>query len=167
MNKAGILFRFDPWLLGTVFALVIGGVVMVYSASAVLALDRYGESVYFLKRQLLSLAIGLIALFGFARMDYSWWRKAAYPLMILSLLCLTAVLMPGCGSEAGGARRWFRMGSFSFQPVEGVKFDENGFIAGDEAVIPVGCAKSPMDVAGSIQDATAAALKAIHIAVRS
>ena len=104
MNKSGILFRFDPWLLGTVFALVIGGVVMVYSASAVLALDRYGESVYFLKRQLLSLAIGLIALFGFARMDYSWWRKAAYPLLILSLLCLTAVLMPGWGAESGAAQ---------------------------------------------------------------
>ena len=122
MNKAGILFRFDPWLLGTAFVLVMGGVVMVYSASAVLALDRHGESVYFLKRQLLSVGVGLIALFAFARMDYSMWRKIAYPLMILSLLCLTLVLIPGWGAEAGGARRWFRLGSFSIQPVEGVKF---------------------------------------------
>lgn len=67
------------------------------------------------------------------------------------------VLATGIVPEAAGQKL----------PVEGVRFDENGFITGEEAVIPVGCAKSPMDVASSIQDATGAALKAIQIAVRS
>jgi quinone-modifying oxidoreductase, subunit QmoA len=67
------------------------------------------------------------------------------------------VLATGIVPEAAGQKL----------PVEGVKFDEYGFITGEEAVIPVGCAKTPMDVASSIQDATAAALKAIQIAVRS
>ncbi|MEE8110136.1 MAG: putative lipid II flippase FtsW [bacterium] len=122
MIKTHAIPRLDPWILGTVLVLVGGGVVMVYSASAILALDRHADSAYFLKRQLLFAALGLAVLIFFSRMDYGLWRKAAYPLLGISFLALAAVLMPGWGAEVGGARRWFRMGSASVQPVEGVKF---------------------------------------------
>ncbi len=113
---------FDYWLLGSVLALVSTGIVMVYSASAVLALDRYGDASYFLKRQILFAAVGLGVLIVITRMNYSFWQKAAYPLLILCFLALALVLIPRLGLQAGGARRWFRVGAFSIQPVEAVKF---------------------------------------------
>ena len=122
MSATRAAHRPDPWLLGTVLALVSAGVVMVYSASAVLALERYGDSAYFLKRQIVFAVAGLGVLFAFSRIHYALWRRAAYPLLGLSLLALAAVLIPGWGVEAGGARRWLRLGDFSVQPVEPVKF---------------------------------------------
>ncbi|MBI2880286.1 MAG: putative lipid II flippase FtsW [Candidatus Tectomicrobia bacterium] len=129
MTHARTASRFDLWLLGSVLALVSVGVVMVYSASAVLAMDRFGDPAYFLKRQVLYAAAGLAVLVGFSRMDYRLWRKAAYPLLGLSLLSLAAVLMPGVGAEVGGARRWFHLGGVSVQPVEGAKFSLIVFLA--------------------------------------
>lgn len=95
---------------------------MVYSASAVLALDRYGDASYFLKRQILFATLGLGVLIIITRLDYSVWRKVAYPLLILCFLALVLVLIPQFGLQAGGARRWLRIGGFSFQPVEATKF---------------------------------------------
>ena len=93
---------FDYWLLGSVLTLVSAGIVMVYSASAVLALDRYGDASYFLKRQILFAAVGLGVLIVITRMNYSFWQKAAYPLLILCFLALTLVLIPRFGLQAEG-----------------------------------------------------------------
>ncbi|MFQ5691652.1 MAG: putative lipid II flippase FtsW [Nitrospinota bacterium] len=121
--------RLDPWLLGAVLALVSGGVVMVYSASAPLAMDRYGDAAHFLKRQLAYAGAGLAVLLAFSRLDYRRWRKAAFPLLGAALLSLVFVLIPGWGTAVGGARRWFRLGGLSFQPVEVAKFGLVIFLA--------------------------------------
>ncbi|MFQ5912715.1 MAG: putative lipid II flippase FtsW [Nitrospinota bacterium] len=122
MSKGRTIPRLDPWILGAVLALVSGGVVMVYSASAVLAMDGYGDSAYFLTRQMGVAALGVAVLVAFSRMNYTFWHRAAYPLLAFSLLALAAVLIPGWGQEIRGARRWFHLGTVSIQPVEGVKF---------------------------------------------
>ncbi len=104
----------DQLLLGVVLILVALGIVMVYSASAVHAARKFGSSSYFLKRDVIYVAIGLIALWIAAHTDFSIYRRFAYPLLIFSLLLLVAVLLVGV--RINGARRWFHLGPLSFQP---------------------------------------------------
>jgi cell division protein FtsW len=106
----------DRVLVGAVLALAAFGVVMVFSSGAVFAAKKYGDSTYFLKRELVYAILGLGALSFAARVDYSIYRKLAYPLLFVTLALLAAVLK--LGSRAGGAIRWFRAGPLSFQPGE-------------------------------------------------
>src|SRR5213078_749068 len=82
----------DRVLVGAVLALAAIGVVMVYSSGAVFAAKKYGDATYFLKRELVYAILGLGALSLATRVDYSIYRKLAYPLLGVSLLLLTAVL---------------------------------------------------------------------------
>ena len=106
----------DRVLVGAVLALAALGVVMVYSSGAVFAAKKYGDATYFLKRELIYAILGLGALSLATRVDYSIYRRLAYPLLFVSLGLLAAVLK--VGSRAGGAVRWFRAGPLSFQPGE-------------------------------------------------
>ncbi|ABF91015.1 cell cycle protein, FtsW/RodA/SpoVE family [Myxococcus xanthus DK 1622] len=116
------LVRFDPVLLCAVLGLVSFGLVMVYSASAVLAQDKLGDSLYFLKRQLVAAGLGLGAMA--VAMKVGWRRLArwAYPLLLAAIVLLVLVNIPGIGSTAGGARRWIRLPGFGLQPAEVAKF---------------------------------------------
>ena len=98
--------------------LVALGVVMVYSSSAIYAQETYGDAAYFLKRHLIYLALGLVAFFAVLGIEEGRIRRWAKPLMALSLLLLMAVLIPGIGQRVSGARRWFKLGGFGFQPSE-------------------------------------------------
>src|SRR4029079_14345712 len=106
----------DRILVGAVLALAAIGVVMVYSSGDVFAAKKYGDATYFLKRELVYAVLGLGALSLATRVDYSIYRKLAYPLLGFSRRLLAAVLK--IGSRAGGAIRWFRLGPLSFQPGE-------------------------------------------------
>lgn len=110
----------DRALVGTVLLLLGFGIVMVFSSGAVFAARKYGDSTYFLKRELIYALLGLGAMSLALKVDYSVYRRYAYPLLFASLLCLAAVLK--IGSRAGGAIRWFRLGPLSFQPGELAKF---------------------------------------------
>ena len=110
----------DRVLVGAVLALAAFGMVMVYSSGAVFAAKKYGDATYFLKRELVYAIVGLVALSFAVRVDYSIYRRLAYPLLFVSLGLLAAVLK--IGSRAGGAIRWFRAGPLSFQPSELAKF---------------------------------------------
>ncbi len=114
--------RFDPLLLCAVLALVTLGLVMVYSASAVLAQDKQGDSLYFLKRQLAAAGMGLVAMAVAMKVGWRKLARWAYPLLLIAIVLLVAVLIPGIGSTAGGARRWIRLPGFSLQPAEVAKF---------------------------------------------
>jgi cell division protein FtsW len=103
-----------------VLVLAAFGSVMVFSSGAVFAAKKYGDSFYFLKRELVYGLLGLIAFTVALRVDYSVYRRMAYPLLFLSIGLLAAVLK--IGSRAGGAIRWFRLGPLSFQPSELAKF---------------------------------------------
>lgn len=111
-------------LVTCVLVLVTLGVVMLGSASQEHALSRAGDPWYFVKRQLVSLLIGLVVAFGVARVDYSWWRKAPVVLGMtaLAVVLLVLALVPGVGLAAKGSSRWVKLGFLSFQPSEFAKF---------------------------------------------
>jgi cell division protein FtsW len=112
----------DGWLLAISVLLALFGVVMVYSASAVLAGNRFHDWTYFLKRQVTWLAVGFVVLHLASRLDYMVWERWSVPILGLSLILLLAVLIPALGVTAKGARRWFRAGPLSVQPAELAKF---------------------------------------------
>lgn len=111
----------DHTLLIVTMVLALVGLVMVFSASAVVAGNRFHDSGYFLKRQLAWLAFGFVLLHIASRVDYIWWKRLSVPLLGLMTLLLAMVLVPSLGVAAKGARRWLRLGPISIQPAEMVK----------------------------------------------
>ncbi len=105
-----------------VAVLLMVGVVMIYSSSAVYAYGRYGDSLFFVKRHLVYLAIGIAAAVCCMAVSSGKIKDKARTIMLFSLALLVAVLVPGIGSKAGGARRWVRFFGFGFQPSEIAKF---------------------------------------------
>ena len=112
----------DVWLFGVVLALVFFGVVMVYSASAIVAADRFGDPFFFLKKQLFWAFLGGGLLWAALRLDYRRLERLVVPLLVVSIALLVLVLLPPFGQAINGTRRWFRIGPLSFQPVELAKF---------------------------------------------
>jgi cell division protein FtsW len=100
----------------TVFNLL--GLVMVMSASSVVALDEYGSSWYFVLRQAAWAGGGVVALVIIARIDYHRWRRYAGPSLLVSLVLLMVVFVPGVGVGANGATRWIGIGPLTIQPSE-------------------------------------------------
>lgn len=101
-----------------VYLLVSLGIVMTYSASAIYAQEVFKSPTYFLKHHLVYAVIGTFLLFFVAGLDPYLWKEHARELLILSWILLVLVLIPYVGHQAGGARRWIRVGPLSFQPVE-------------------------------------------------
>ncbi len=108
----------DYVLAATVLVLIMLGLVMLSSAGSVLGFQRFGDSNYFLKKQLLGLAVGIVALAITFRIDYEYWRKWSVPLLIGTIAALILVFMPGLGTALLGARRWIHIGPVLFQPSE-------------------------------------------------
>lgn len=107
--------------LGTVAALIIIGLLFIYSASSVAALELHGSPHYFLKKQCIGLLVGLVA-FWIARSVPLKLIKTLSPLLFLGSLGLTALtLVPAFGSRIHGSARWLRLAGFSFQPSELLK----------------------------------------------
>lgn len=96
-------------------ALSLLGNVMVYSATA----GEYGTR-YLIVRSV-HVALGVAAFFAARQIRYTAWRRLAQPVYFAVLLSLILVLVPGIGTEAGGARRWFDLGLLSVQPAEFAK----------------------------------------------
>ena len=113
--------KIDAILLIVVLALVSFGIVMVYSTTAILAGDRFGDPYFFLKRQAFYAIIGFLMMIGMMFVPHEMLKRFAYPILIVSILSLIAVLIPGIGHRAGGSMRWLRISSLSFQPSEFVK----------------------------------------------
>jgi cell division protein FtsW len=103
-------------LLLVTLGLLAFGLVMVYSASSGRAAVGSADPAYFLKRQGLYAAAGLVALVLLARIDLRSLRNAAGPFLAISLFLLMAVLL--VGTAVNGSRRWFDLGPISIQPSE-------------------------------------------------
>jgi cell division protein FtsW len=108
-------------LTATVIALICIGVIMIYSASCVNAMQSFHDSLYYLKRHLLFLGLGLIGTFVVMKIDYRQIQPHARTILLISIVLLALVLIPHIGKESWGARRWFRVGPFNFQPSEMAK----------------------------------------------
>lgn len=118
--------QMDKTLLIAVSTLLLLGTVMVYSASAVSAESRFGSDIFFFKRQLIWLVAGLAAMIVSSRVDYHHYQRIAWPLIIIALGFLVAVLFT---EEVSGAKRWLDFGWFKFQPSELFKYALIVFVA--------------------------------------
>ncbi len=121
MNETVTKGTYDYVLLFLTLALVCVGLLMIYSASAVVAGDRFTSDYYFLKRQLGYLAIGLLGMGICQRMDYHVLRKLVYPILIGAVFLVVLSYIPGFRSVASGAARWVKIGFIRFQPSEFAK----------------------------------------------
>ena len=102
-------------LLGT-------GLVTLYSASYSFALRFFRDGNYFISRQLVFAAAGVVLFIIFSRINLEEMRKFIFPLVCISALLCAMTLIPGIGVERYGASRWIEVGSISYQPSEMVKF---------------------------------------------
>ncbi len=112
MTKSGYL------LFIVTFVLIGFGLVAIYSTSAIFAQQKFGDSLFFLKRQLLWVSLGLVAMLIAWGVKYELIKSLSKPLLFLTIALLVLVLFPQFGREAGGARRWLRIGAVGFQPSE-------------------------------------------------
>ena len=98
--------------------LCVLGIIMVYSASNIVASYKYNDSLYYTKRQGLFLVLGIISMFIISKIDYHVYLRNSSKLLFISFILLLLVLIPGLGQIRGGSRSWFSLGPFSFQPAE-------------------------------------------------
>ena len=107
----------DKTLFAVTLLLVFLGVIMVFSASAVMAKERYGSPYTFLWRQLAWAVAGLAAMFATAKLDY---RRYKHPAVVFSLLGLTTLLLVLVFflDRSHNTHRWIRLGPMSLQPSE-------------------------------------------------
>jgi cell division protein FtsW len=111
----------DQILLFVTITLALVGLVMMFSASAVVAGKKFDDSWYYLKRQLVWLTFGLMLLHVISRINYVWWKRLSFPLLGLITVLLIIVLVPSIGMAKNGARRWLLLGPISIQPAEMAK----------------------------------------------
>lgn len=119
----------DYMLLIIVLMLLLLGMIMVYSSSNVWAEYKYGDSLFFVKRQLLFASVGMFAMIFLMRMPYQVWKKYATILLIVCFALLVIVKIPGIGIVRGGAQSWIGVGAFSIQPSEFMKLGLIIFLA--------------------------------------
>ncbi len=105
-------------LLVLVIAMVLFGLLMVYSASFIFAEERTGDGFTFIKKQLLYAVMGMVALWVASRVPHQRWYQWAPAALFTVLTLLVLVMVPGIGARAGGAQRWINLGAFRFQPAE-------------------------------------------------
>ena len=98
--------------------LCVLGIIMVNSASNIVASYKYNDSLYYTKRQGLFLVLGIISMFIISKIDYHVYLRNSSKLLFISFILLLLVLIPGLGQIRGGSRSWFSLGPFSFQPAE-------------------------------------------------
>jgi cell division protein FtsW len=111
--------RIDPLIVGITLALSLGGLVMVFSASGVMAENKFTNATYYLQRQIVWMVLGFLVLLMGSVIDYRQWKQWI-PLVVggcvVGLLLVLAV-----GPQINGARRWLALGFFSIQPTEVAK----------------------------------------------
>lgn len=116
VSRAGV----DYSLLVVVVFLLGFGLVMLYSSSYYSASLKFNDAAWYLKKQIVATALGIVAMIFFTFFDYRWFKKFTWIIFIGSLLSVFLVLTP-FGIEANGARRWVDLKVISIQPAEIVK----------------------------------------------
>ncbi len=108
-------------IMVSVLMLVGIGILMVYSSTAFMSMQKYGSGFHYLWNHLFTVFIGVGAMLVLSKIDYKKSRPLIYVLLGTSLVLLLLVFMPGIGISANGARRWLRLWPTTFQPSEMVK----------------------------------------------
>ena len=118
----------DKWLFSATIGLALFGVVMVYSASAMIAVQENHSQFHYVIKQCVWTMIGFGAMFLAMRLDYQRLNRAwiVYGLLLLTIFLLVAVF---AFSPVNGARRWIKLSGFSAQPSEVAKLSLALFLA--------------------------------------
>ncbi len=116
-------------LIVVVCVLAVIGLVMVLSASSVVALRQDGSPWVYFIRQVIWVGLGGLAMLVTSRIDYRRWRRASVVLMVVSVMGLLAVLVPGVGYVSDGSSRWIGFGPVRIQPSELMKLALVVFLA--------------------------------------
>lgn len=118
----------DKWLFLAALALVCVSVVMVYSASALVALERFQQPYLFVTKQVMWALLGIAILSIVMRVDYRVYRNDTFVWTLLGVVAflLIAVLF---SRPVNGTRRWFGFGGFGIQPSELAKLSAVFFTA--------------------------------------
>ncbi len=111
-------------LMLTVLALLIFGIVMIYSTSGPFAENKYGvgHGDYFIVRHAVWVALGLLACWVGAKVDYHVWMKGVWAILGVTTVLLVLVYIPPIGKNINGSRRWVGVLGYTFQPSELAKF---------------------------------------------
>ena len=124
LKKSKSLKKFsavDPFLLFSTFALIILGMVMVYSASSLIGIERHGDGLHYLKRHLAYVFAGLGIMAILCLLKTRGLRHIAIPGLFGTGILLLLTSFPSIGITAKNATRWIAVGGFTFQPSEFVK----------------------------------------------
>ena len=107
----------DKWLFAATAGLALFGIVMVYSASAVMAAQENGNQYHYVIRQGIWTGIGFAAMLAAMHFDYQWLRdrRVVYGLLSMTVLLLLVVF---AFPRINGAHRWIKFAGFSVQPSE-------------------------------------------------
>lgn len=110
--------QFDPVLLTIVLTLLLGGLIILASASISISDGTIGEPFYYVQRQLVAIAIGLAAAAVCLFIPMSIWRSVGPMMLLLGIALLVLVLIPGIGTSVNGSTRWVRFGLMNLQVSE-------------------------------------------------
>ena len=113
--------KIDIWVIVLVLSLSLFGLIMIGSASAIIANRQFdgAKDYFFVGKQAITLAIGLLFTFIISRIDYRKYRKYSIVFLIATVVLLVIIFIPGLAREINGARRWIHIGSFfTFQTSE-------------------------------------------------
>lgn len=115
-------YFFDYSLLFIVLFLLGFGLVMIYSASSYEAFQTYGDTTYYMKRQLIAIIIGMVMMIVVANIPYHFWERFALLGYLVSMALVPVVWTP-LGVESHGARRWIKIPGIglNLQPAEVAK----------------------------------------------
>ena len=120
----------DMILLLVTLVLVTVGTAMIYSSSSIIAMENHkGDGLFFIKKHLMFVGIGLAVMIAMTKISYEHLKKVAYPGVILSVVLLLMLFIPHVGVRKGGATRWLDIGILRFQVAELVKVAMVVFLA--------------------------------------
>ena len=113
--------KYDKLLLLAVIAIIIFGIIMIYSASSIWAEYKYQDPFKFVKAQSAFFLLGLLCIFIISKLDINILYKKANLILLICFILLVLVLIPGIGSIRNGSRSWSGIGSLGIQPSEFAK----------------------------------------------
>jgi cell division protein FtsW len=123
----------SPTLYKKVFSLVIAflliGEVMLFSATGVLGLERYGSEFYYFSRHTVAVVAGIAIMLLVSRIRYQFWAKLCNPIMAVQLALIALTLFSAMGHTALGATRWIKTPWIAFQPSELAKISVTLYLA--------------------------------------
>jgi cell division protein FtsW len=114
--------KLSNYFLINVFFLTLFGVIMVFSASYMYATENMGNSYFFLTKQLIFIAMGLVVALIFSKLKILYLYKQAYKINAFFAVLLTLTLIPGIGVMMKGSKRWLNLGFMNLQPGEFLKY---------------------------------------------